>query len=145
MCYTLENVLHMEGWAALALAILAPKYLTTDQACDALAKGSISNQSVVSRMFALREKGLEWKEIADLVGLSPDRAAALAATHRKRQRYGSLPKDTAYKVELSAKDMADMIKLRETMTYEDIGNIYGMTDQAVYRRIKRFKQKHFAG
>jgi len=36
-------------------------------------------------------------------------------------------------------DVVDMITMKETMTYKQIGNIYGMKADAVYNRIRRFK------
>jgi hypothetical protein len=35
------------------------------------------------------------------------------------------------------KDTEDMVKLKETMTYKQIGEIYGISDDAVYTRIRR--------
>ena len=37
-------------------------------------------------------------------------------------------------------DIEDMIRLKQEMTYEEIGEIYGLSKQAVYRRIKRYKE-----
>jgi len=37
-------------------------------------------------------------------------------------------------------DIEDMIRLKQEMTYEEIGKLYGLSKQAVYRRIKRFKE-----
>jgi DNA invertase Pin-like site-specific DNA recombinase len=37
-------------------------------------------------------------------------------------------------------DVEDMIRLKQEFTYEDIGRMYGLTKQAVYRRIKRYKE-----
>ena len=37
-------------------------------------------------------------------------------------------------------DIEDMIRMKQEMTYEEIGEIYGLSKQAVYRRIKRFKE-----
>lgn len=42
---------------------------------------------------------------------------------------------------LSRSDVKDMISMKQQgMTYEEIGEIYGLTKGAVYRRIKRFKE-----
>ncbi len=47
-----------------------------------------------------------------------------------------------FKVKLINEDMKDMIKLKnEGLTYKQIGEIYGISDHAVYRRIKRYKEK----
>ena len=40
---------------------------------------------------------------------------------------------------ITPEDVADMIKLRETMTYKAIGEIYNMHPDAVYTRIRRAK------
>lgn len=40
---------------------------------------------------------------------------------------------------ITAEDTADMIRLKETMTYKAIGIIYGMKADAVYNRIRRAK------
>ena len=37
-------------------------------------------------------------------------------------------------------DIEDMIRLKKRMTYEEIGELYGLSKQAVYRRIKRYKE-----
>jgi hypothetical protein len=38
-------------------------------------------------------------------------------------------------------DVKDMIRMKQQgMTYQGIGEMYGLTDQAVYRRIKRYKE-----
>lgn len=39
-------------------------------------------------------------------------------------------------------DVADMVKLKETHSYSEIGEMYGMSIGAVYSRIKYYKQKH---
>ena len=38
---------------------------------------------------------------------------------------------------LTDEDIEDMVKLQETMTYEEIGKIFNMKKCAVYNRIKR--------
>lgn len=40
---------------------------------------------------------------------------------------------------LTKQDVQDMIKLKEKLTYKQIGEIYGMKACAVYNRIRRFK------
>jgi hypothetical protein len=38
-------------------------------------------------------------------------------------------------------DVKDMIRMRQQgITYREIGEVYGMSDEAIYRRIKRFKE-----
>ena len=41
---------------------------------------------------------------------------------------------------INKSDIEDMIRLKQEMTYEEIGEIYGLSKQAVYRRIKRYKE-----
>lgn len=41
--------------------------------------------------------------------------------------------------EITRQDVEDMIRMKETMTYKDIGKIYGMKADAVYTRIRRYK------
>lgn len=42
-------------------------------------------------------------------------------------------------------DVLNMVRLRENgMMYKEIGELYGLSDQAVYYRIKRFKQRKFS-
>lgn len=36
-------------------------------------------------------------------------------------------------------DIEDMIELKKTMTYTELGEVYGITRNAVYRRIRRYK------
>lgn len=36
---------------------------------------------------------------------------------------------------------AELAELRKTMTYKQIGEMYGITDQAVYKRIQFWKMK----
>ena len=38
-------------------------------------------------------------------------------------------------------DTADMIKLRKDCTYREIGDMYGMTESAAWRRIKKFEER----
>ncbi|MDF2881707.1 MAG: hypothetical protein K0R54_2264 [Clostridiaceae bacterium] len=44
-----------------------------------------------------------------------------------------------YNNSISQDDVRDMIEMKKTMTYKQIGEIYGITDGAVNKRIKRFK------
>lgn len=81
-----------DNWIALGIAILAPKYITPEQA------------------FAMLNK---------------------------------VPKPKKHKVnkQINNKDILDMIELKKTHTYQEIGLMYGMTYTAIYRRIKRYKEK----
>lgn len=42
---------------------------------------------------------------------------------------------------ITEEDSKDMTIMRKTMTFREIGQIYGLSDAAVYRRIKRFKEE----
>lgn len=47
---------------------------------------------------------------------------------------------------ISKKDIEDMIRMKQQgMTFEAIGEVYGLTRGAVYRRIKRFKEVDLYG
>ena len=52
------------------------------------------------------------------------------------------PKNRAWydapRKDLTIQDVADMVRMKETMTYKQIGKIYGMKADAVYTRIRRF-------
>lgn len=64
---------------------------------------------------------------------TPEQAFELMNTgKKKRTRKGE-----------ALKDAADMIRLRDNqhMTYVAIGELYGLDKDAVYRRIKRAKEK----
>lgn len=41
---------------------------------------------------------------------------------------------------ITRNDVKDMIRMKQSMTYEEIGEMYGISKQAVYRRIKRYKE-----
>lgn len=41
--------------------------------------------------------------------------------------------------EITDQDVADMVLMKKTMTYKQIGDIYGMKADAVYTRIRRYK------
>ncbi|MDF2546124.1 MAG: hypothetical protein K0R93_1022 [Anaerosolibacter sp.] len=59
---------------------------------------------------------------------------------KSRRIYDGETKTTARDRNLTADDVRNMMRLREErVTYKDIGMMYGMTDQAVYQQIKRFK------
>ena len=40
---------------------------------------------------------------------------------------------------ITNQDIEDMIQLKKTMTYTELGEVYGITRNAVYRRIKRYQ------
>ena len=41
------------------------------------------------------------------------------------------------KPEITKEDVKEMARLKEAMTYQEIGDIYGISDGAVYTRIRR--------
>jgi hypothetical protein len=72
--------------------------------------------------------------------LTPD-AAMLSLERgriiRLRARKG--PTNAAATMTLTEVDTAFMAEMKSTMTYQQIGDMYGMTADAVYHRIKRSK------
>ena len=40
----------------------------------------------------------------------------------------------------TAEDVKDMAEMRKTMTYKAIGEMYGISDTAVFRRLKGYKK-----
>lgn len=46
---------------------------------------------------------------------------------------------------ISKKDIEDMIRMKQDMTYDELGDMYGISKQAVYRRIKRYKEADLCG
>lgn len=61
--------------------------------------------------------------------ISPERSFDLLLTRQgKRDR------------SITEEDVREMIKLKKTMTYEEIGNLYGLSKYAVYSRI-RYQKK----
>lgn len=65
--------------------------------------------------------------------LTPERAFELLEPGRK-------PKRKAYQSKcITEADVSDMVKMKETMTYRQIGQVYGMKADTVYTRIRRYK------
>lgn len=48
--------------------------------------------------------------------------------------------DKVINTAITKDDVEDMIRLKQEMTYEAIGKLYGLSKNAVYRRIKRYKE-----
>lgn len=47
---------------------------------------------------------------------------------------------------ITTNDVQDMIRMRQQgITYEEIGQMYGLTMQAVYMRIKRYREAVISG
>lgn len=42
---------------------------------------------------------------------------------------------------ITDQDIQDMIELKKTMTYREIGKIYNLSPEAVYRRIQRYRRR----
>lgn len=40
---------------------------------------------------------------------------------------------------ITSRDIEDMIKLKKTMTYGEVGELYGISKDSVYNRIRRYK------
>lgn len=47
--------------------------------------------------------------------------------------------------ELTVQDIHDMVRMKEIMTYKQIGAIFGMTADAIYNRIRRFRSAEEGG
>ena len=71
--------------------------------------------------------------------------ALLCHTHLTPERafeqldIGRKPKKAYQSKAITDADVADMVKMKKTMTYKQIGQIYGMKADAVYSRIRRYK------
>ncbi|MDF2608898.1 MAG: hypothetical protein K0R92_372 [Lachnospiraceae bacterium] len=47
-----------------------------------------------------------------------------------------------YNLAITGEDIEDMIRMKQQgMTYREIGSYYGISEEAAYRRIKRYKAK----
>ena len=58
------------------------------------------------------------------------------------------PEKAFFKLEnrkVNSDDVEMMVCLKETMTYKQIGEIYGMSDGAAEKRINRYLKKRVAG
>lgn len=47
----------------------------------------------------------------------------------------------AYNKTITDEDIRNMIRLKEDMTYKEIGEAYGLSESAAYKRIRRYKAK----
>ncbi|WP_156779597.1 hypothetical protein [Desulforamulus reducens] len=45
------------------------------------------------------------------------------------------------KNEITEEDLLNMVRMKDTMTYQQIGEIYGLTNKAVYHLIKSFQMR----
>lgn len=69
------------------------------------------------------------------VYLTPERAfEQLNVGEKPRKKAGQ-------RKEITAGDVIDMVEMKETMTYKEIGKIYGLKADAVYGRIRRYRGK----
>lgn len=84
---------------------------------------------------------IPWNHLALAVAILrddvwPDEAFQLLETGRLTRYKGQ----TRQCRRLMDSDIRDMIRLKRTHTYADVGRIYGMSADAVCSRIRRFKQ-----
>jgi len=78
---------------------------------------------------------------ANLEGYLALAVSILAAVPPERA-FIMLEKGPIYMTEdITEEDVQDMIKLKETLTWPEIGEIYGITHHAVFRRVKNYKKK----
>lgn len=77
-----------EAWCALALAIVAPRFLYPEEAMEGIEVGKVPKRSLnvlVPEMLQLKQKGLLWREIAQMFDLSRKTAMQLASRWRKKK------------------------------------------------------------
>jgi transposase len=68
--------------------------------------------------------------VAIIKNCSPERAFALM-----EGRAGDKPR------KLSDEEIEEMIQVKKTHTYDEMAKIYGMSRDAIYMQIKRYKQR----
>lgn len=66
--------------------------------------------------------------------LTPEQALRRFFPYMKNINY------PAKRAAVKEQDTEEMIKLRETMSYKQIGELFGISDATVYERIKKYKQ-----
>ena len=74
-----------DGWSALCIAILC--YLSPDEAFERLAGGRRNRKWTCEDMkeiTELREQGLQWKEIAELLGADEKRMMKIYSYYKKK-------------------------------------------------------------
>lgn len=140
--FTHENILNQEAWCAFALAIISPEFLVPDQACAILAKGKCIRRNwdaIAPEMIAMREQGFSWSDIAEAFSYSVGSAKTVVSKWKNRQEKSLGKPRPMQRKDITDEDLAHMVQLKETMTYQQIGDMYGMRADAVYTRIRRFK------
>jgi len=78
-----------EGWCALALALMSPKFLMPEDAFESLSAGKIGNgnknwDDVVPEMIWMRADGVPWGEIAEIYGHSKNTCMCMVNRYKKR-------------------------------------------------------------
>lgn len=69
--------------------------------------------------------------VSILKNVSPERAFLLL----ENPHVGSTPR------KLSDMEIEDMIRVKQTHTFDEMAEIYGMSRDAIYMQIKRYKQR----
>lgn len=55
---------------------------------------------------------------------------------------GIKPRKKRHNKTIGQFDVIDMIEMKKTMTYKEIGHVYGMKEHAVYSRIRNYKKRN---
>ncbi len=85
------DILNAEAWCAMALLMLAPRELTVEEACNALAKGKLPMKRVdiiAPEMARLRAQDppVPWAVLAASYGITKDSAYSIVSRWKKSQR-----------------------------------------------------------
>ena len=75
--------------------------------------------------------------LAVMKGYTPEQAFDYLESETPRQKRQNLT--------ITVEDVREMIRLKEHMTYEQIGKIYGLTKYAVYNRIRHARGYRYGG
>ena len=65
----------------------------------------------------------------------PDQACMVLA----KGKYNRRKSRPIQRKDITDEDVSQMVKLKEKLTYKQVGELYGMTADAVYTRIRRYK------
>lgn len=125
-----------ECWYALALALLSTEYYTPEIAFKILDEG-------VKHKRKLRPTDKDTLDMIEMYKtIDGTKIAAIYGIDRSTvcRRIAKGMNKTLTNKKLSHVEIAEMIKLKESMTYKQVGRIYDMSADAVYRRIKRFNE-----
>ena len=136
-----RSTFHTEACYSLVLAILSPTFLAPEQAFAIMDKGYKSTKSwqeIAPEISIMRGKGIPWKDIAETFGYSVNTAMQMLSRW-SNNKIAVTASGVRQRKDITNNDIVDMSKMKETMTYKEIGDIYGMKPDAIYARIKRFK------